>query len=116
MMYNFELLNDEKIKKIIDDVLIYTDNKRYTFIITNQRLLILDYPSGYHNSMEDLRISGKMNYVRMKEIILEKNINDIDRVLHEVDKYVIKFKDDSFIEMDNSDVYKIIKEVNYENR
>lgn len=116
MMYNFELLHGEEIIKIIDDVLIYSNNSVYTFIITNQRLLILAYPSGYHNSMEDLRISGKASYVRMKEIVLEKSISDIETVLKETDKYVIRFKDDSFIKIDNSDVYKVIKEVNYENK
>ena len=53
-MYDFNLLDQEEIKLIIDDVLIYKDNKLYSFIITNKRLLVLDYPSPLCNSMEDL--------------------------------------------------------------
>ncbi len=110
-MYDFDLLKNEKIKKIIDDVLVYNDNKLYSFIITNKRILILDYPSGYHNSMEDLRMSGKINYVRMKEIILAKKIEDIKEISNE--KNIIRFKDNSFIEIDNSrvcaELMKVVK-------
>ena len=110
-MYNFNLLNNEKIKKIFDDVLIYKDNKLYTIIITNKRLLILDYPSGIHNSMEDLRISGKMNYVKMKEIIFDVEISFIKEVSKQDDIIKIIFMDDSFIEIDNNDVYNELKEI-----
>ena len=89
----------------------YNDNKLYSFIITNKRILILDYPSGYHNSMEDLRMSGKINYVRMKEIILAKKIEDIKEISNE--KNIIRFKDNSFIEIDNSrvcaELMKVVK-------
>ena len=99
-MYNFNLINNEEIRLIVDDVLVYSDNKLYTFIITNKRLLVLDYPSGLYNSMEDLRIAGKMNYVRMKEIIFEKELNDIKKVYKVDDKNRITFVDGSFIEFD----------------
>ena len=110
-MYNFDLLNDEEIKLIVPEVLLYKDNKLYTFIITNKRLLILDYPSPLHNSMEDLRISGKMNYIKMKEIVIQKELSSIKEVIKNKDMIVIKFIDDSFIEMDNNDVYTELKKV-----
>jgi len=109
-MYNFKLLNNENIKKIIDDVLIYKNNKLYSFIITNKRLLVFDYPSGYHNSMEDLRISGKINYIKMKEIIFERNVDDIKEITEKNGKYFIMFNDDSFIEIGNKNAYETIKE------
>ena len=110
-MYNFKLLNGEEIRKIIDDVLVYPDNKLCTFIITSVRLLVLDYPSSFHNSMEDLRISGKVNYVRMKEIIFECQNNAIKSVIKNKNKYIIKILDHSFIETDNRDVYEELKKV-----
>lgn len=66
--------------------------KNVTCIITNQRLLILDYPSGIHNSAEDLRISGKMNYIKMKEVIGEINLKDIETIIKESNNYTIEFK------------------------
>ena len=90
-MYNFKLIDDEKIKLIDDDVLIYKDNKLYTFIINNKRLLVLDYPCELYNSMEDLRISGKMNYIRMKEIIFEKNLDDIKLISNDSGRIKISF-------------------------
>lgn len=109
-MYNFKLIDDEKIKLIDDDALIYKDNKLYTFIITNKRLLVLDYPSGLYNSMEDLRISGKMNYIRMKEIVFERNIDDIKLIFNDSGRTKISFIDDSFIEFKSNDVYKLLKD------
>ena len=109
-MYNFKLIDDEKIILIVDDVLIYKDNKLYTFIITNKRLLVLDYPSELYNSMEDLRISGKMNYIRMKEIVFERNLDDIIFVFKEGSKIKISFMDGSFIEFKSNDVYKLLKD------
>ena len=109
-MYNFDLLSDEEIKLIDDDVLIYKDSKLYTFIITNKRLLVLDYPSELYNSMEDLRISGKMNYIRMKEIIFERNLDDIKFLSNESSKIKIIFMDNSFIEFNGDDVYNLLKD------
>lgn len=108
-MYNFNLINDEEIRLIVDDVSTYKDNKLFTFIVTNKRLLVLDYPSGLYNSMEDLRISGKMNYVRMKEIILERKLSDIKNVYEVDNKKRITFIDDSFIEFDSDDIYNALK-------
>lgn len=68
-MYDFILNKNEKIKLISDDAVIYPnkEERNATCIINNQRLLILNYPSRIHNSAEDLRISGKMNYIRKKK-------------------------------------------------
>ena len=101
-MYNFKLLDNEEIKLIDDDVLI--KDKVYTIIITNKRLLVLDYPSGLYNSNEDLRISGKLNYIKMKEIVLDININNIKKVEKNNELSKIVFLDDSFIEINANKV------------
>ena len=80
-MYNFKLLNNEEIVLIDDDVLIKNKDYKYTIILTNKRLLVLDYPSNTFNSMEDLRISGRINYVKMKEIILAKSLSNIKHII-----------------------------------
>ena len=61
-MYDFKLLDNEKIKFITDDSKIYEKNnyENYTIIITNLRLLVLNYPSNINNSMEDLRSSQRL--------------------------------------------------------
>ena len=78
-MYNFELNIGEKIELISDNTMIYNgkESRVYTGIITNQRLLILDYPSNIHNSLEDLRISNKIYYIRKKEVIESINLKEI---------------------------------------
>lgn len=109
-MYNFKLEDNEEIKLIVDDVLICENNRLYTFIITNKRLLILDYPSNICNSFEDLRISGRLNYVKMKEIVVDKDINDIKRISIKEDMVKILFNDDSYIEFVDKGIYSVIKD------
>ena len=65
---------------------------------------MLDCPSNVYNSMEDLRISGKINYVKMKEIILEKKLNEIKKIDDRSEFSKIIFLDDSFIEIKSIDV------------
>ena len=96
-MYNFKLLDNEEIALIDDNVIIKDKDNLYTVIITNKRLLVLDYPSNVYNSMEDLRISGKINYVKMKEIILEKKLKEIKKIDDMIEFNKIIFLDDSFI-------------------
>ena len=103
-MYNFKLLDNEEIILIDDNVLVKDRDNLYTVIITNKRLLVLDYPSNVYNSMEDLRISGKINYVKMKEIILEKKLDEIKRIDKSSEFSKIIFLDDSFIQIKSIDV------------
>ena len=61
-MYDFKLLDNEKIKFITDDSKIYEKNnyENYTIIITNLKILVLKYPSNINNSIEDLRSSQRL--------------------------------------------------------
>ena len=91
-MYDFKLNKGEEIKLISDNTIVYTssEERNVTCIITNKRLLILDYPSGVHNSAEDLRISGKMTYIRKKEIAADINLKDITSITKENNYYKIE--------------------------
>ena len=104
-MYDFKLKNNEEIRLISDDTIIYTDNEEInvTCIITNQRLLILDYPSGIYNSAEDLRVSGKMTYIRKKEIVAEINLKDITSIIKENNYYRIELNNKSYINLSDEE-------------
>lgn len=110
-MYNIILNKNEIIKLISDNTIVYTtkEEKNVTCIITNQRLLILDYPSGIHNSAEDLRISGKINYIKMKEVIGEINLKDIETIIKESNYYKIEFKNKEYINMKDNEVIDYLK-------
>ena len=88
-MYDIKFLSDEKIELISDNTLVYTKegDKNCSSVVTNIRYLILDYPSGVYNSMEDLRISGKINYIKKKEIILRDN--DYDKIVLNNQEYIL---------------------------
>ena len=110
-MYDFKLNKDEKTKLISENTIVYTakEIKKATCIITNQRLLILDYPSKVHNSAEDLRISGKMTYVRMKEIIEEIDLKDIESINKENDYYIIKLKNKEYINLNDDEIIEYLE-------
>lgn len=106
-MYDIKFLDNEKIALISDNTLVYTNgsDKLFTSIITNIRYLILDYPSNFHNSLEDLRASGKMTYLKQKEVIFSVDIGDItkitkdnnyDKILLNNQEYIL-VKDDEII-------------------
>lgn len=109
-MYDFKLNKNEEVKLISDNTIVYTakEEKNVTCIITNQRFLILDYPSGVHNSAEDLRISGKMNYIRKKEVIGEIDLKDIENITKEADHYRIELKNKEYINLNDDDIIKYL--------
>ena len=111
-MYDFKLNKNEEIKLISDNTIIYTDieEKNVTSIVTNQRLLILDYPSGIYNSAEDLRISGKMTYIRKKEIICEINLQDIKSIIKDKSYYKIELDNDSYINLVDDEIISFLKD------
>ena len=98
-MYDINLNKNEKILLISDETII--KDHIYSSVITNQRLIILDYPSSYHNSQEELRILNKMNYIKMKEIIYESSLKNIKTINNNQiiynDNTDIVIKDDNVI-------------------
>lgn len=112
-MYDFKLNKNEEVKLISDNTIVYTakEEKNVTCIITNQRFLILDYPSGVHNSAEDLRISGKMNYIRKKEVIGEIGLKDIEAIVKEADYYRIELKNKEYININDDDIIEYLNKL-----
>ena len=110
-MYDFKLEQNEEIKLISDNTIIYFDkeSKNYTSIITNKRLLILDYPSGVHNSAEDLRISGRMTYIRKKEVILEIYLNDMVSLENEKQFYKIILRNGKYLNINDDEIINYLK-------
>lgn len=103
-MYDIKLEKNEKIILISDNTVI--KDKLYTSIITNKRFLILDYPSQYQNSQEELRILNRINYIKKKEVILAISLNDIKNI---IDNKII-FNNDNIILKDD-DIIDRLKEV-----
>ena len=110
-MYDFKLNKNEEIKLISDNSIVYTtkQEKNVTCIITNKRLLIFDYPSGVHNSAEDLRISGKMTYIKKKEVIGEIDLKNIENITRESDYYKIELKNKEYINLADNEIINYLK-------
>ena len=89
-MYEFKKLKGEIIQYISDNALLKKDkeNKLISVIITNKRLLLLDYPSQLNNYQEVLRTSQNIDYMRKKEIIFETNLDEVLKI--ENDKITLK--------------------------
>ena len=88
-MYIFDKLEGEEIEYISDSALLKVNeqDKNISVILTNQRLLLLDYPSKVNNYEEALK-SKAVNYIEKKEVILAVNLSDIISI--ENDKYTLK--------------------------
>ena len=110
-MYDIQFLPDEKIELISDNTLVYTNegDKNCSSVVTNMRYLILDYPSGVYNSMEDLRISGKINYIKKKEIILSINISDIDKIVRDNDYDKIVLNNQEYILVNDKEIIEYLR-------
>lgn len=111
-MYNYELLKDEQVEKIFDNILIeQNDNERETtLIVTNKRILFLDYLDDPSSPNEVLRVSSLVQYPRYKELYHHINIDDIARVESE-NKYRLILKDNFFFEFTNQELYSLLKEL-----
>ena len=99
-MYDFKMLKNEKIELIDDFFQLYIDEavKDYTVIITNMRLLILDFPSTAKNFKEDLRASQRLYYIRKKVIILE----EIKKVVKEKEFLKLYVSDEQYLLINNN--------------
>lgn len=91
-MYEFEKLKDEEILLISDNTILKKEEKEVNIstVVTNKRLLLLDYPSSVNNYEEALRTTRNQEYLKKKEIILEVNLSDIKEIIEEdYDKYLL---------------------------
>ena len=105
-MYDIYLTDGEEIKLIENSALI-NNEKMYTVIITNYNLYILDIPSKIHNSNEDLRISGKLNYIKKKEVIYKNSLLNINTIT----KNRITFKDNTHLNINSKSVINKLNDI-----
>ncbi len=89
-MYKFDKFPQEEIKYISDNALLKKEDNYVTIsvVLTNKRLILLDYPSGVNNYEETLRVGRGADYLRKKEPILIINIEDIVDITD--NKYTLK--------------------------
>lgn len=104
-MYDIKLENNEKIILISDNTII--NDKLYTSIITNKRFLILDYPSQYQNSQEELRILNRINYIKKKEVIFSISLKDIKSITTNK----LTLNNNESIILNDEDIINKIKEI-----
>ena len=111
IMYEIKFLDNEKIELISDNTLVYTKDgeKNCSSVVTNMRYLILDYPSGVYNSMEDLRTSGKITYIKKKEIILSVNINDINKIVKDNDYDKILLNNQEYVMINDNEIVEYLE-------
>ena len=93
-MYNFDLLNEEKIIYIAKEVYLKKEGTPHliTVVVTNERIIFLDYPDKNFNYEEDLRIARGMDYLKQKEEIYSNYLLNIETIIEEKEynKYVLK--------------------------
>ncbi len=109
-MYNFNFLRDEKLIQVFDDIWIKVNEqeKITTIALTNKRLLFLDYDNNDYR--ENLRISGKINYVRYKEVYYFIELENIKNIVKS-ETYRIDLSNSKTIDFNNEDLFKLIEKI-----
>ena len=107
-MYEFDKLKDEVIKLITDEVYLLKNDKKVLIsaIVTNKRLILLDYESSDNNYEEALRTGMNMDFIKKKYPILIVNNEDIKSIKETkyYDKYTLN--NDSYFNIENRDIKK----------
>lgn len=89
-MFDFKLLEKEEVEIVSDHTLIkYHDSvQKVSTVITNKRLLILDYPK----DVESFRFGKEVPSPMKKEILFETELENIISIQKEsdFDKYILK--------------------------
>ena len=106
-MYNFNFIENEELREVFNEVYVRQNNneKITTIVLTNKRLLFLDYITD--DELEVLRITNKMNLVRTKEVYYQLNLEDI-KLLSEKEDYIIVLKDGTEFEFNNQELYELL--------
>ena len=111
-MYNFTKLDGEEIVLISDNSILKMEEKELLIstIITNKRMILLDFPNKSKNYEEMMRISRGMDYIMKKEPILIITLHDILTIVEEngFDKYVLSNLD--YFYLNDADIKNKIKE------
>lgn len=109
-MYEFDKLKNEKIVLISDNSFLkINDNwNSISTIITNKRLLLLDYPSKVSNYQETMRVSRGMDYIQKKEVLFKVNLNEILKIEKD-NKYLLK--NGNYFYLNDTGVKKIVNNI-----
>lgn len=112
-MYNFVKLEGEEIILIKDESILKKDDKEVIIstIVTNKRLLLLDYPEKSNNYEEVLRTSRGSDYVLQKELILAVELKEITNIVDgpAFDKYVLNSS--NYFYLKDNDIKNKLKEL-----
>lgn len=104
-MYEFLKLEKENILLISDDSILLKENveKNISVIITDRRMLLLDYPEKSNNYEEALRTSRGSEYMLKKEPIFIIELDKIKSVEQDsnYDKYILIDANYFYLEDDN---------------
>ncbi len=107
-MYEFDKLENETIKLITDEVFLLKNDKKIMIsgIVTNKRLILLDYESKDNNYEEALRTGLNADYIQRKVPILIINNEDLKEIKETkyYDKYILN--NDSYFNIENKDIKK----------
>ncbi len=100
-MYNYKLLDGEEVILISDNSLLKKDNDNLNIstILTNKRLILLDYPNPVNNYEEVLRTSRNMDCIKQKEELYSVSLEQIKTIYQEdnYDKYILNNGDYFFL-------------------
>lgn len=113
-MYEFQKLENEEIIFISDNSILKIDDqeKNISTILTNQRLLLFDYPSSVNNYQEVMKSSRGADYVKQKEVILDVLLSNIENITKEdgYDKYLLS--DTNYFYLRDDELSAKIKKLN----
>jgi len=111
-MYNFEKLSNEEILLISDETILKKDEKEIIIstILTNKRMILLDYPEKSNNYEEALRTSRGADYVLKKEPILLIDLKQIKNIEEEnFDRYILS--DSNYFYLKDENIKNKLKEL-----
>ena len=107
-MYEFDKLNGETIKLITDEVYITINDEKklVSGIVTNKRLILLDYLEGYNNYEEAMRTGLNLGTVKKKYPILLMDNDDLKEIKETkyYDKYILN--NGSYFNIESKDIKK----------
>lgn len=108
-MYNFELFNNEEVVKIFDEIFIKQEEneKTTTIVLTNKRLLFLDYIIP-NEGLEALRTSRGVDYIRYKEVYYQIDLNDIVEIINN-EYYLVILNNKMTFEFYNDELYNLLQ-------
>ena len=109
-MLKYELMDGEENIIVLDELFVNQGNneKTTTAVLTNQRLMFLDFlvPD---DGAEVLRVARGLDYIRYKEVYYQIFLKDIKELNANDNYYQIVLKNNTQFEFDSKELYNLIK-------